>query len=124
MWESHGAQKLAELEAALKAAHEADTKDLRAREKESNATSARLRKEVAKLGGDLETQTTLANGLIARIASLEEDYKKKVVLHQRETASLEKALGDAIADKSRKVDEFNTLMNIKVSLDAELAHYQ
>lgn len=113
-----------QLEASLKAAHEADTKDLRARDREQAATAARLRKEVAKLGGDLETQTTLSNGLIARIASLEEESKKKAVVHQRETTALESALADALAEKAKKVNEFNALMDVKVSLDAELDHYQ
>ena len=113
-----------QLEAALKAAHEADTKDLRARDKEHVATAARLRKEVAKLGGDLESQTTLANGLISRIAALEEENKKKAVQHQRERASLESSLSNVIAERAKQVDEFHKLMDIKVSLDAELDHYR
>lgn len=148
MWEQHGAQKLKEvrrvrvaplarhalpraplprrpqLEDSLKAAHEADTKDLRARDREQAATAARLRKEVAKLGADLETQTTLSNGLIARIATLEEESKTRAVVHQREKAALEGALSGALEDKAAKVKEFNALMDVKVSLDAELDHYQ
>lgn len=117
-------RRVLQLEAALKVAHEADTKDLRARDKEHVATAARLRKEVAKLGGDLESQTTLANGLISRIAALEEENKKKAVQHQRERASLESSLSTVIAERAKQVDEFHKLMDIKVSLDAELDHYR
>ena len=79
---------------------------------------------MAKLGGDLESQTTLANGLISRIAALEEENKKKAVQHQRERASLESSLSTVIAERAKQVDEFHKLMDIKVSLDAELAHYR
>jgi hypothetical protein len=48
-----------------------------------------MRKDLGKLNADVEAQTTFANGLLARIAALEEDHNKKTVANQREKALLE-----------------------------------
>ena len=113
-------RRLLQLEAALKGAHEVDTKDLRARAKTHVETATQLGEECAKLASALESQTTLNS----RIAALGEENKEKAVQHQRERASLECSLSNATAGHSKQVDEFQTLLAIKALLGAELGHYR
>lgn len=99
-------------------------KELRQREKDLRETVDRLRVDFAKAAQEAAGNHTFANELLARISRLEESHKSERLNWEQTRAEFEGKLGRALAEKAAKVDEFNRLMDVKITLQAEIDHYR
>jgi len=123
-WDTHYKEKLAQLERQLRAEYDAEMKELRAREKTLRETVDRLRIDYAKAAADAAKNQEFANELTARLYALEEAHKDEHLRFEQAKADFEGKLGRALAEKAAKVDEFNRLMDVKITLQAEIMHYR
>jgi hypothetical protein len=123
-WDQHYKEKLEQLERELRAEYEAEIKELHDREKALVQQVDRLRKDFASASEEAAVNQAYASDLLKRISDFERSQQEDRSAWEAAKSHLEAQLAKALADKAAKSDEFNRLMDVKITLQAEIAHYR
>jgi len=123
-WDRHHREKLEELERKLRAEFEKEAKELKAREKQLRETTDRIRADLGKVTLELSQQQVFANDLLKQIASQESAHEADKFDWETARADYETRLARAQKGLADKTDDFNKLMDVKITLQAEINHYR
>jgi exopolyphosphatase/pppGpp-phosphohydrolase len=123
-WDELHSQKMLALETKLRTEYEAEINESKRRDASLKELMDRLRMDAATATQHAQAQGKLVSDLVKKITQHEDEHKRLKTEWESEKGDLQEHVSSLLKEISRKTEEFNKLMDVKITLQSEIEHYR